>query len=150
MKWQNVIMAARPLNLRHCSVNEDVGSWIQGRNDLILDQSSSLRNPTCPDDPPTQLPGFLHNKNISHRVPIVIKIVWLFFISMCSTLYLSLHMGGFSDENVDKFKIVVYKELFLIPVQYCEFCSNRILLYFPMSVCVLVSVSQAWHLKFSR
>ena len=29
---------------------------------------------------------------------------------------------------------------------YCGFCSNRILLYFPMCV----SPSQAWHLKFSR
>ena len=31
-------------------------------------------------------------------------------------------------------------------VHNCGFCSNRILLYFPM----LVSVSQAWHLKFSQ
>ena len=31
----------------------------------------------------------------------------------------------------------------------CGFCSNRILLYFPMCVC-LVCVSQVWHLKFSR
>ena len=34
-------------------------------NDLIFDQSSSLRNSTCPDGPRTQLPEFLHNKNIN-------------------------------------------------------------------------------------
>ena len=37
----------------------------------------------------------------------------------------------------------------LVP-SYCEFCLSRILPHFPMLVCQCVSVSQAWHLKFSQ
>ena len=136
----------RPLTWEICDLFHNWSDWCRlDLSDKITKRRTHKKSANWPVDtiPMASLEGL---EAVLRKSKLPVVGLWIFGWTSQGTLKSKISnrpIMGFQE----KAPILIFRgEKTKTRQENCGFCSNRILHYFPM----LVSVSQAWHLKFSR